>query len=147
MFIPVSRSEFSDIAGMLEVLGLASLSSLSLSSSFSSAGPSSQGGGKRSLSRSASFGFGRGAMGVGAQEVKIAEGVRSEELLRGLGINIAEGAASASSAVVGDVREEEVRAIWLREKSRLGRDIKAAQERTGKGMGEGRNLFVDAFED
>ena len=130
VFTPVSRSEFGDVMGMLEVVGLASLSSSS--SSLAS----------RSLSRSASFGGaggkGRG-FGMGSQEVKIAEGVRCDELLRGLGIE--EGAGPAA-----DIREEEVRTIWQREKTRLGRDIKAAGA-AGKGVGKGDNAFLDAVED
>lgn len=132
VFTPVSRSEFGDIAGMLEVVGLASLSSVSSTSS--------QGGGKRSLSRSASFG-GRG-VGIGVQEVKIAEGVRSEEILRGLGIG--EGVEVVPN---GDVREEEVRAIWQREKGKLGKDVKAAGVAAEERMGKGGDAFVDAVED
>lgn len=77
-------------------------------------------------------------MGIGVQGVKIAEGVRSDEILRGLGI----GEVVAS----GDVREEEVRAIWQREMGKLGRDVKAAGAAEER-MGKGKNAFVDAVED
>ena len=124
VFVPVSRSEFGDLVGMLEVVGLARLGS----SASASPSPRAAAGGKRSFGRSASFG------GAGG-EVKIAEGVRAEEVLRGLGVG-GDG---------GDVRAEEICALWERERVRLGRDVRALEVAVGKGAGKG--VFVDAMED
>jgi len=94
---------------MLEGVGL-----VSLSSSISTGTPK----GKRTFSRSTSFGLGlikNGAGGVG--EVRLVEGVWGEEVLRCLGVS--------GENTPADPREEEVRGIWEREKSRLSKDIKA----------------------
>lgn len=138
VFAPVSRSEFGDVLGMLEVVGLVSLSLASSSGSASPCSPS-----KRAFARSSSFGGGVGkgrAGGCGA--VGVAEGVRAEELLRGLGVDVvaAEGEKN--------VREEEVCAIWERERVRLVKDLKALERARGKVAGGGKgDMFVDAMED
>lgn len=118
------------MTGMLEVVGLTSLSS-SLGASFSS--PS-----RRAFGRSTSFG-GAGSKGMGAQEVRIAEGVRVDEVLRGLGVDVEEGSK--------DVREEEVCAIWMREKARLDRDIKTLEAKFKGKVRVDAETFVDAMED
>jgi cell division control protein 6 len=128
VFTPVSRSDFGDLLGMLEVVGLAG-SSLS-------AGSASPTKGKKSFGRSASF----GTMGkIGGGEVKIAEGVRVDEVLRGLGIGI--------SVDGGDVRQEEVSAIWEKERVRLGRDVKALEAKMNRGRATKGGVFADAMED
>lgn len=136
IFEPASRSEFGDLLNMLEGVGLIALSSSLLPSVTSS--PSK---GKRTFGRTSSFGGGLGGGSVG--EVRLADGVWSDEVLRGLGISTTTG--SAVEAI--DPREEEVRAIWHRENARLGRDIKsfaAAALATGK---RPIDLFQNAFED
>lgn len=132
VFTPVSRSEFGDVVGMLEVVGLASLSS-----SLSSVGAS--GGAKRTFGRSASFGGVGKSKGIGGQEVKIAAGVRSDEVLRGLGIE--------DGTEAKDVRQEEIRAIWQRERAKLSKDVKTLESRKGKCAGKTGDMFVDAMED
>ena len=133
VFTPISRSEFGDVVGMLEVVGLATLSS-SLSSSTGSSPR------KRTFGRSASFGGIAKGKGIGDQNVKIAGGVRADEVLRGLGI----GEVQAIEAK--DIREEEVRAIWERELWRLGRDVKTLEIK-GKGKMNKGETFEDAMED
>lgn len=134
VFTPVSRSEFGDVVGMLEVVGLTSISSSLTSSTGSS--PS-----KRAFGRSASFGGITKGKGMGGQDVKIAAGVRADEVLRGLGID------EVQAAEAKDIREEEVRAIWERERSRLGRDVKAMETAKGKGKMTKGETFEDAMED
>lgn len=131
VFQPVSRSEFGDLMGMLETVGLVALSSASSPLAF--AGSPTKGG-RRTFGRSVSCG-GLGNKAKGAQEIKIAEGVRAEEVQRGLGIgNMDE-----------DVRAGEIRAIWEREGKRLGRDAKGrAVTKVGYERG---GEFEDAMED
>lgn len=90
--------------------------------------------GKRSFGRSASFG-GTSASGV----VKIAEGVRVDEVLRGLGVG-------DRDREVKDVREEEMCVIWEKERARIGRDGKVLDGKVGT-KGKGGDVFVDAMED
>ncbi|KAF8902944.1 P-loop containing nucleoside triphosphate hydrolase protein [Gymnopilus junonius] len=116
VFEPVSRSEFGDLLGMLEGVGLVSLSS-SLAVTSASVSPSK---GRRAFGRTASFGVGLSKNGAGAVgEVRLVEGVWGDEVLRCLGVMTADVSAS-------DAREEEVRGIWERERVRLNRDVKAA---------------------
>ncbi|KAF9522655.1 hypothetical protein CPB83DRAFT_871919 [Crepidotus variabilis] len=131
LFESISRSEFGDVLGVLEGVGI-----LSLSSSLSaSAGPSKP---KRAMGRSVSFGGGLSKNGAGAVgEVRLVDGVWNDEVLRGLGVTPADGAAS-------DPREEEVRAIWTREKSRLAKDVKAAASALKNAT---LDVFTGAFED
>ena len=131
IFEPVSRSEFGDLLGVLEGVGLACLSS----SVSSSASPTK---GKRAFSRSTSFGTGLGKKGAGAVgEVRLVEGVWGDEVLRGLGVSC--------ESISADAREEEVRGIWEREKSRLAKDIKAAAALASKNSQ--LDTFAGAFED
>ena len=120
IFEPVSRSEFGDLLGVLEGVGIASLSSSLLATA--SGLSSSSGKGRKAFGRSASFGAGLGKNGAGAVgEVRLVEGMWGDEVLRGLGIT---GVAAAEGASV-DPREEELRGIWERERVRLTKDIKA----------------------
>jgi cell division control protein 6 len=105
IFTPVSRSEFSDLLGMLETVGLVS------SSSAGSAASSPSKTGCRALGRAASFGVVKGA--VTGQDIKLTETIRAD---RGLGVT--DGSSD------GDIREEEVRAIWARECGRIARESK-----------------------
>lgn len=132
IFEPASRSEFGDLLNMLEGVGLIALSSSLLPSVTSS--PSK---GKRTFGRTASFG------GGSAGEVRLADGVWSDEVLRGLGISTAAGSAMEAT----DPREEEVRAIWHRENARLGRDIKSFAAVALASSKRPIDPFQNAFED
>ncbi|KAH9484956.1 Cell division control protein 6-like protein [Psilocybe cubensis] len=132
IFDAVSRSEFGDLLGILEGVGIATLSS-SLGTSSVTSSPTK---GRKGFSRSASFGAGLSRNGAGTVgEVRLAEGLWSDEVLRGLGV---------TGAIDADAREEEVRGIWEREKARLARDVKAmASASTNAHL----NTFAGAFED
>ncbi|THV05128.1 P-loop containing nucleoside triphosphate hydrolase protein [Dendrothele bispora CBS 962.96] len=124
---PVSRNEFTDLINMLDGVGLISTGSGTDSS------PSK---GKRAFGRSSSF---AGVIKKGSSDdVKLSAGVLTEEVVRGLGVEI-EGADASQ-----DVREEEVRAIWRRESSRLAKDIKIA---SAKAVKRDESRFADACED
>ncbi|TBU29542.1 P-loop containing nucleoside triphosphate hydrolase protein [Dichomitus squalens] len=107
VFKPVSRSEFGDLAGVLEVVGL-----LTLSSNSSSLPSTPRKPGKKAFSRSTSF-----AGSSCTQEVRFVDGVRLHEVARGLGLGLDEAPA--------DAREEEVRALYQREQARIAREAKA----------------------
>lgn len=110
VFNPVSRSEFGDLLGMLETVGLLELSgATSLPTTPSKSG-------KRGLARSVSFGAARIVGTASTQEVKFVEGVRMDEVCRGLGIHD-NGAVAAAS----DLMEEEVRGIYEKERVRIAR--------------------------
>ena len=139
IFKPVSRSEFSDLLGVLEGVGLVSLSS-SLFASESSSSPSK---GKRAFGRSASFGSGLGknsAGGVGV--VRLVEGLWADEILRGLGASDSDP-SPASDDVPVDARKEEICGIWEQEKSRLTRDLKSLVSSTVSRS----ETFAGAFQD
>jgi cell division control protein 6 len=126
IFTPVSRSEFSDLVGMLETVGL-----VSWSSAGSAASPSKTG--RRALGRAASFGVVKGA--VAGQDIKLTETIRADEVLRGLGV--IDGASD------GDVREEVVRAIWAWECGRI-----AYESKTKSAAGASVDKpFEEAFKD
>ncbi|KAG0703233.1 P-loop containing nucleoside triphosphate hydrolase protein [Suillus ampliporus] len=128
IFTPVSRSEFSDLVGILETVGLVS------SSSACVATPSPSKTGRRAFGRAASFGgVAKGA--AAGQNIKLAETIRTDEVLRGLGV--------ADDSPDGDVREEEVRAIWARECGRIARE---SRTKSAPGM-SGDKPFDEAFED
>jgi cell division control protein 6 len=135
----VSRSEFGDLVGVLEGVGLVCLAG--------GAESSLKGGARRAFGRSASFGGGAGfggtgkGKGKGSSELKLAKGVRGEEVLRGMGVTPSEG-----SNLNGDIRAEEVRGIWEREKLRLGRDLKALEREGNKSLA-GVDAFDGAAED
>lgn len=127
IFTPVSRSEFSDLIGMLETIGLVA----SRSTRMATASPSRTG--RRALGRAVSFGgVAKGA--AAGQDIKLAETVRVDEVLRGLGLT--------DGSTASDVREEEVRTIWARECGRIARESKA---KSVSGMGGGKP-FDEAFE-
>jgi len=104
-FSPVSRSEFADLAGVLETVGLISLSTA----------PNG-----RKMARTGSFPS-RGTKGIaGAQQkrnVALMEGVRHDEVLRGLGIG----------AETKDICEEEVEGIWKRELAQIRKEVRTQQ--------------------
>ena len=119
-FAPVSRSEFSDLVGVLETVGLISLSA--------STG--------RNIVRTTSFSK-RGAKGVTSNRqdrvVALVDGVRQDELLRGFGIG----------AEAKDICEEEVEEIWTREVARIRKEAPIPQSSASKvGLG-----FDSATED
>ncbi|KAK0205983.1 P-loop containing nucleoside triphosphate hydrolase protein [Desarmillaria ectypa] len=124
VFLPVSRSEFGDIVGMLEGFGLVSTTSV-----FGSKG------GKRSFTRTASFTQGA-HKGVISGNIQLAAGVWPEEILRGMGIG------ASDTLVADDVMEEEVSALWRQELLRLERDRKNAEAK-----GRRDPHFADAMED
>ncbi|KAG6837004.1 hypothetical protein H0H93_016464 [Arthromyces matolae] len=115
VFDSVSRSEFADLLSVLEGLGLVSNSTIAGSS-----------GSKRAFGRSTSFtgasGLGGAASGNGT--LKLMNGVRSDEVLRGMGIMAAEL----------DIMEEEIKAVWERENARLARDLKAIEREKEKAV-------------
>ncbi|KAJ7079064.1 hypothetical protein B0H15DRAFT_519461 [Mycena belliarum] len=122
VFSPVSRSEFGDLIGMLDGIGLVCSSPVTSPSTMPAGSKA-----KRAFGRSASFGFGanRGG-GGGGGDVQLSSAVRTEEVLRGLGINIVEDAG------VQDVAVEEVNAIWAKENGRLVRDSTARDNKMKK---------------
>jgi cell division control protein 6 len=136
---PVSRSEFGDLVGVLEGVGLVCLGG--------TADVSAGTGAKRAFGRTASFGggtgFGGAGKGKGKGDVRLAKGVRADEVLRGLGIS---ASSNAPVAADGDIREEEVRGIWEREKARLCRDLKVMEREKGKALAPA-NGFEGASED
>lgn len=133
-FRAVSRSEFGDLCGVLETVGLVNLSSSSSPVSMTS--PSK---GRRAFGRSASFGgLGGKAAAGGSADVSLVEGARVEELLRGLGVNVAVEEAS--------VEEEEVRGIWERESKRMAREVSSSANLKSPSKREMVG-FDDAMED
>ncbi|KAH9892865.1 P-loop containing nucleoside triphosphate hydrolase protein [Cubamyces lactineus] len=111
VFSPVSRSEFGDLAGVLEVVGFVTLTS-------SGGLPSTpRKPGKKTFSRSASFAGGSQT----SQEARFIDDVRLDEVARGLGLG--------ADYIPADVREEEVRAIYQRELARIARESKARKQR------------------
>jgi len=109
VFSAVSRTEFSDIINMLETLGIVGRESNGPST------PSKTG--RRTLGRSTSFSCGTKA--TSASAVAFVEGVRMDEILRGLGVceqTVVEGKEM-------DTQQEELRAIWNRELRDIKKDI------------------------
>ena len=138
IFNPVSRSEFADLMGVLEGVGLVSLSSSLFASESGS--PSK---GKRAFGRSASFGSGLGKNGAGAVGVvRLVEGLWADEILRGLGVSGSDSLPASDDMPV-DARKEEVRGIWEQEKSRLTRDLKSLATSTASRS----ETFAGAFQD
>ncbi|KIJ67681.1 hypothetical protein HYDPIDRAFT_25160 [Hydnomerulius pinastri MD-312] len=126
VFTPVSRSEFSDLVGILETSGLVS------SSTSCSAITSPSKSGRRGFGRTTSFGTpGKGA--AAGQDIKLVDSIRVDEMLRGLGVD--------TTAEVADPREEEVRAIWVRENGRIAKDVKANMPKANRD-----HIFDEAFE-
>ncbi|KAI0312309.1 P-loop containing nucleoside triphosphate hydrolase protein [Amylostereum chailletii] len=117
IFTPVSRSEFSDLIGVLETVGLVTLPSSSMASPT-----------KRKLSRSSSF-AGTANKASKGQEITFAEGIRATEILRGMGLSL-----DASDASPADAREEEASAIWERELSRIRKESKILPKKGAAGV-------------
>ncbi|KAI0042923.1 P-loop containing nucleoside triphosphate hydrolase protein [Auriscalpium vulgare] len=113
-FTAVSRSEFNDLAGVLETVGLVTLSSSSSTTSGAAKG--------RKLARTGSFGGGKNQV----QTMMFAEGVRADEVLRGLGISSQTGAGADAA----DLREEQAAAIWTRELAKVQKEAKALNARS-----------------
>ena len=120
----VSRSEFGDLLNMLETVGLITLSSTSASGSPSKAL-------RRTASLSALLSK------ATAQEVRLVEGLRTDEVIRGL--DIADGTTAVCEV---DAREEEVKAVWEKERVRIAREAKARQASTTP-----LEAFAEAAED
>ena len=122
-FTPVSRSEFGDLTGILETIGLVSLSTPSSTSS-------------RKIARTSSFPS-RGTKSPSRTQqnhsVALTQGVRQDEVLRGLGIG----------AETKDICEEEVEGIWKRELARIRKEARSKESNTNPAdLG-----FDDASED
>ncbi|QRV94200.1 enoyl-CoA hydratase/isomerase family protein [Ceratobasidium sp. AG-Ba] len=98
-FPPVSRSEFQDLLGVLETGGLVSVIGTMAGTTPSRGTPSRR----------------KGAAGAGEPLVGLAEGVREEDVLRGLG--------NAGVGGTAGVKEEEAMALWERELKRCARDV------------------------
>lgn len=112
-FSPVSRSDFTDILGVLETTGLLSLSSPS-SRAF-----------KRTTSFTSAVGKSKSASSNGgAQLVALQSDVREAEVSRGLGI---ESGANSEA----DVLEDDVRTIWAKEDQKIKREAKAKEALSG----------------
>lgn len=111
IFSAVSRTEFVDIINMLETLGIVGRASNGPST------PSKTG--RRTLARSTSFSCGTKA--IPSSVVAFVEGVRTDEILRGLGV--------CEQAVVDgkemDTQREELRAIWNKELRDTRKDVDA----------------------
>lgn len=100
-FCGVGRTEFTDLIGLLEGSGLVELA---------------QGRGFGSKTKV-------GGKNKGTQVVRIADGVRMEEMVRGLvGSSVSN---NNMAAAVVDVIEEEVKHVWEKEISRINREVKA----------------------
>jgi cell division control protein 6 len=130
-FTPVSRSEFADLLGMLETVGLVALSS----AGGTPGSPSKSG--RRALGRAASFGGAKTTVAAGAQEARIADGVRLDEVLLGLGCT----GGQLDTPAGADPREEELRALWGREQARITREAKT------RPAGAQTDVFTEATED
>ncbi|KAL0956678.1 hypothetical protein HGRIS_002805 [Hohenbuehelia grisea] len=136
VFTAVSRSEFGDLLNMLEVTGLLEQTGCAGPSSLS-ATPTK---GKRTFGRSASFGgIGKGKAASAGGDIRLVEGVRADEVLRGLGIGMPEPAGDI------DAREEEVRIIWERECRRVEKDVCIAEKRVR--AAKCGDAFDEAMED
>ncbi|KAJ2922488.1 hypothetical protein H1R20_g14606, partial [Candolleomyces eurysporus] len=136
-FDPVSRSDFGDLLNILEGVGLVQLSS----SLLSTPSPSKV---KRAFSRQGSFGAGLGRNGAGTVgEVRLVEGVWTEEVLRGLGIS----ESAPANADGGDLQNEEVKALWLAESNKISKDAKNLALARANSDKERTLGFADASED
>lgn len=125
VFSPVSRIEFTDIVNMLETLGIVRKES---------SGPSTPSKtGRRTLGRSTSFSCSTKA--ISSSTVAFVEGVRTDEILRGLGVceqPIVEGKEM-------DAQQEELRAIWNKELRDIQKDVDA--------LTKNKTVLADGFAD
>jgi cell division control protein 6 len=121
-FTPVSRSEFGDLTGVLETVGFVSLSTPSTS---------------RKIARTSSFPS-RGTKSPSRTQqnhsVALTQGVRQDEVLRGLGIG----------AETKDICEEEVEGIWKQELARIRKEVRSKEPNANPAADLG---FDDASED
>ncbi|EIN11363.1 P-loop containing nucleoside triphosphate hydrolase protein [Punctularia strigosozonata HHB-11173 SS5] len=130
VFSPVSRTEFVDLLGVLETNGLVSLNGSSASSTRANFM-------KATFKRSTSF---TGANTKTSRETaRWTEGTRLEEVLRGLGVDVANTDGSRGDS--GDVMDEELLAIYARECSKMRRSTKANNAFSNS------DVFDDAMED
>jgi len=129
VFSAVSKTEFVDIMGMLETLGIVGREPNGSST------PSKAG--RRTLGRSTSFSCGTKASVLSA--VAFVEGIRTEEILRALGVcgqDVVEGKGM-------DAQKDELRAIWNKEV----RDIRKDADVLTKSKAIVADGFVDMTED
>jgi len=108
VFSAVSRTEFGDIINMLEVVGIVGKESNGPST------PSKTG--RRTIGRSTSFSCGTKSSASSA--VIFVEGIRTDEILRGLGI-------CEQAITEMDAQQEELRAIWNKELRDIRKDVDA----------------------
>lgn len=125
VFSAVSRTEFSDIINMLETLGIVGRVSNGPST------PSKTG--RRTLGRSTSFSC--GTRKITSSAVVFVEGVRTDEILRGLGV--CEQAIFEDKKI--DVQQEELREIWNRELRGIQKDVDA--------ITKSKTIITDGFAD
>jgi cell division control protein 6 len=130
VFTPVSRSECVDIINMLETLGIVS------SNIFAPSTPSKSG--RKGFGRSGSFAG--SSKSAGSTNLSFVEGVRVDEIIRGLGLEQQPG--NDSKAPV-DVREEELRVLWEKETREIKRQISV----NGRSKDGGASGFEDMAED
>ncbi|KAG8691746.1 AAA ATPase [Ceratobasidium sp. 423] len=114
-FAPVSRSEFQDLLGVLETGGL-----IKIIGTVGQATPSRR---KATLLSTEPL-------------VGLAEGIREEDILRGLG--------SAGAGATAGVKEEEAMALWDRELKRSARDVERVKRAAER---EKEAAVVDGFAD
>jgi len=125
VFSPISRTEFADIISMLETLGIVGKEP---------SGPSTPSKtGRRTLGRSISFSC--GAKASTSSTIAFAEGVRTDELLRGLGV----GEHGIPGGKEMDTQQEELRAIWNKELRVIRKDVSA--------LTKSKTVIVDGFAD
>lgn len=108
VFSAVSRTEFVDIINMLETLGIVERHSVGPSTPSKS--------GRRTLGRSTSFSA--VAKANASSAVNFVEGVRTEEILRGLGV--CQQALTEGKDM--DAQQDELRAIWNKELRAIQKD-------------------------
>ncbi|CAE6482788.1 unnamed protein product [Rhizoctonia solani] len=114
-FAPVSRSEFQDLLGVLETGGL-----VKIIGTVGQATPSR-----------------RKAIPLSSEPlVGLAEGIREEDILRGLG--------SAGAGATAGVKEEEAMSLWDRELKRSARDVERVKRAAER---EKEAAMVDGFAD
>lgn len=117
-FTPVSRSDFTDLLGVLDTSGLIALSSAPSSGTAS-----------RAIKRTTSFSGAAKAKGAATpQSVRFQSDIREAEVVRGLGISVDGTSMSKNNESEGDALEDDVRRLWSREISRMRREAKAKNE-------------------
>ncbi|GAW07798.1 P-loop containing nucleoside triphosphate hydrolase protein [Lentinula edodes] len=129
---PVSRTDFSDLLGMLEGAGLIVLgpSQLSPKKKRVCFGPSA------SFGRSSAWSSVRNG-GTLTEEVRLAPGVWVDEVLRGFGAGF-----SSNIKASRDVNEEELNTLWMKEDTIIRKELKAIENK--RNAQEGSQMFIDA---